>query len=87
LHGDHDVLGMSQATKTYEYARAHGVKATLRFVTPEETGAEHCQHDNRQSARSCWPIGSPMPSGSTSAPSPAEREWQAGCHRPRVRSP
>jgi hypothetical protein len=37
---------MSQATKTYEYARAHGVHATLRFVTPEETGAEHCQHDN-----------------------------------------
>jgi hypothetical protein len=37
---------MSQATKTYEYARAHGVNATLRFVTPEETGAEHCQHDN-----------------------------------------
>jgi len=46
LHGGHDVLGMSQATKTYEYARAHGVEATLRFVTPEETGAEHCQHDN-----------------------------------------
>jgi hypothetical protein len=22
------------------------VNATLRFVTPEETGAEHCQHDN-----------------------------------------
>jgi dipeptidyl aminopeptidase/acylaminoacyl peptidase len=46
LHGGHDVLGMSQATRTYEYARARGVNATLRFVTPEETGAEHCQHDN-----------------------------------------
>lgn len=46
LHGGHDVLGMSQATKTYEYARARGVNVTLRFVTPEETGAEHCQHDN-----------------------------------------
>ena len=46
LHGGHDVLGMSQATKTYDYARAHGVDATLRFVAPEETGAEHCQHDN-----------------------------------------
>jgi pimeloyl-ACP methyl ester carboxylesterase len=46
LHGGHDVLGMSQATRTYDYARAHGVNATLRFVTPEETGAEHCQHDN-----------------------------------------
>jgi pimeloyl-ACP methyl ester carboxylesterase len=46
VHGGYDVLGMSQATQTYEYARAKGVKATLRFVMPEETGAEHCQHDN-----------------------------------------
>ncbi|HEV8474644.1 MAG TPA: alpha/beta hydrolase [Methylomirabilota bacterium] len=46
LHGGHDVLGMSQATRAYEYAKAHGVNVTLRFVTPEETGAEHCQHDN-----------------------------------------
>ncbi len=46
VHGGHDVLGMSHATKTYEYAKAKGVNATLRFVMPEETGAEHCQHDN-----------------------------------------
>ena len=46
VHGGHDVLGMSQARRTYDYARAKGVDATLRFVTPEETGAEHCQHDN-----------------------------------------
>jgi pimeloyl-ACP methyl ester carboxylesterase len=46
VHGGYDVLGMSQATQTYEYARAKGVNATLRFVTPEETGADHCQHDN-----------------------------------------
>jgi pimeloyl-ACP methyl ester carboxylesterase len=46
LHGGYDVLGMSQAGKTYEYAKAKGVNVTLRFVTPEETGAEHCQHDN-----------------------------------------
>jgi pimeloyl-ACP methyl ester carboxylesterase len=46
LHGGHDVLGMSQATRVYEYAKAHGLDVTLRFVTPEETGAEHCQHDN-----------------------------------------
>jgi dienelactone hydrolase len=46
VHGGYDVLGMSQATTTYEYAKAKGVDATLRFVTPEETGAEHCQHDN-----------------------------------------
>jgi len=46
VHGGYDVLGMSQATQTYEYARAKGVNATLRFVAPEETGADHCQHDN-----------------------------------------
>jgi dienelactone hydrolase len=46
VHGGHDVLGMSQARRVYDYARAHGVDATLRFVTPDETGAEHCQHDN-----------------------------------------
>ena len=46
VHGGHDVLGMSGATRTYEYAKSRGVDATLRFVMPEETGAEHCQHDN-----------------------------------------
>jgi pimeloyl-ACP methyl ester carboxylesterase len=46
VHGGHDVLGMSQATKTHEYAKAKDVDATLRFVMPEETGADHCQHDN-----------------------------------------
>jgi dienelactone hydrolase len=46
VHGGYDVLGMSGATRTYEYAKSKGVDATLRFVTPEETGAEHCQHDN-----------------------------------------
>ena len=46
MHDGHDVLGMSQASKTYEYARARGIDVTLRFVTPEETGAEHCQRDN-----------------------------------------
>jgi hypothetical protein len=46
VHGGHDVLGMSQAARTYEYAKSKGVNVTLRFVTPEETGAEHCQHDN-----------------------------------------
>ena len=46
VHGGYDVLGMSQARTVHDYARAHGVNATLRFVTPEETGAEHCQHDN-----------------------------------------
>ena len=46
VHGGHDVLGMSHATQTYEYAKAKGVDATLRFVMPDETGADHCQHDN-----------------------------------------
>jgi len=46
VHGGHDVLSMSHATRTYDYARAHRVNATLRFVSPDETGAEHCQHDN-----------------------------------------
>jgi len=46
VHGGHDVLGMSHATRTYEYGKAKGVDVTLRFVMPEETGAEHCQHDN-----------------------------------------
>jgi pimeloyl-ACP methyl ester carboxylesterase len=46
VHGGYDVLGMSHAQKTYDYGRAKGVNVTLRFVTPEETGADHCQHDN-----------------------------------------
>ena len=45
-HGGHDVLGVRQATKVYEYARGHGVDVTLKLVGQEETGAEHCQHDN-----------------------------------------
>jgi pimeloyl-ACP methyl ester carboxylesterase len=46
LHGAHDVLTVSQARKVYDYAKAKGVDATLRLVSEEETGAEHCQHDN-----------------------------------------
>lgn len=46
VHGGHDVLTVSQARKAYEEARTHGVDVTLRLVHPEETGAEHCQHDN-----------------------------------------
>ena len=46
LHGGYDVLTMSAATKAYDSAKANGVDVTLRFLTPEETGAEHCQHDN-----------------------------------------
>ena len=46
LHGGHDVLTVKAATQTYEAAVAAGVDATLRLTSPEETGAEHCQHDN-----------------------------------------
>lgn len=45
-HGGYDVLGVTQAQQTYEYAKAHGVEVTLKLVGAEETGAEHCQHDN-----------------------------------------
>jgi len=45
-HGGHDVLGVSQATTVYENAKAGGVDVTLKFINEDETGAEHCQHDN-----------------------------------------
>jgi hypothetical protein len=37
---------VSQARKVYDYGIAHGVDCTLRLLDAEETGAEHCQHDN-----------------------------------------
>jgi len=46
VHGGFDVLGVQQAKVVYEYAKSHGVDVTLRFLTEDETGAEHCQHDN-----------------------------------------
>jgi dipeptidyl aminopeptidase/acylaminoacyl peptidase len=46
LHGGHDVLGVESSKTVYEYAKAKGVKVTLRLTNEEETGAEHCQHDN-----------------------------------------
>lgn len=46
LHGGHDVLGVENARTVYEYAKQKGVNATLRLTSAEETGAEHCQHDN-----------------------------------------
>ena len=30
----------------HDYAKAKGVNVTLRLTSAEETGAEHCQHDN-----------------------------------------
>jgi len=36
-----------EAVKTvYEYAKSKGIDVTLRLTDAEETGAEHCQHDN-----------------------------------------
>jgi len=46
MHGGHDVLTVSQAKKVYDYGISKGVKCTLRLLDEEETGAEHCQHDN-----------------------------------------
>ena len=46
IHGGHDVLGVENARTVFDYAQRHGVNATLRLTGAEETGAEHCQHDN-----------------------------------------
>ena len=46
MHGGHDVLTVSQARKVYDYGKAKGLDVTLRLLSEEETGAEHCQHDN-----------------------------------------
>jgi len=40
------VLTVSQARKVYDYGVAKGVQCTLRLLDAEETGSEHCQHDN-----------------------------------------
>lgn len=46
VHGAYDYFGNDQATLAYEGAKAAGVDVTLRVVATEETGADHCQHDN-----------------------------------------
>jgi len=46
LHGGHDVLGVENSNTVYEHAKSKGVKVTLRLTSAQETGAEHCQHDN-----------------------------------------
>jgi dienelactone hydrolase len=46
MHGGHDVLGVEQAELAYNHAKENGVDVTLKLVDAEETGAEHCQHDN-----------------------------------------
>ncbi|MGW1887921.1 alpha/beta hydrolase family protein [Streptomyces sp. NPDC001970] len=46
VHGGYDVLGVEQARKTAHYAESKGVDVTFHLVQQEQTGAEHCQHDN-----------------------------------------
>jgi len=46
IHGGHDVLGVQAAGKLYDASKAAGVDVTFRVVTEDETGADHCQHDN-----------------------------------------
>ena len=46
IHGGHDILGVETVSTVHDYAAAHGVDVTLRLTSAEETGAEHCQHDN-----------------------------------------
>jgi len=46
IHGGHDVLGVEAVSTVYEYAKSKGVDVTLRLTSEEETGADHCQHDN-----------------------------------------
>lgn len=41
LQGTEDWLGLKTATDTYDYAKAHGVKAELKLFDPDETGAAH----------------------------------------------
>ena len=46
LHGGHDVLGVETVRQVHDYAKSKGIDVTLRLTAAEETGAEHCQHDN-----------------------------------------
>jgi dienelactone hydrolase len=46
IHGGYDVLGVAQARRVHDYAKSKGVNVTLKMFEPDETGAEHCQHDN-----------------------------------------
>ena len=46
IHGGHDVLGVAAAGKLFAAAKDAGIDVTMRIVSEEETGADHCQHDN-----------------------------------------
>jgi dipeptidyl aminopeptidase/acylaminoacyl peptidase len=47
LHGEHDRVVPVQAARDL-YAAIGAPNKTMRIFTMEETGAEHCQVDNRQ---------------------------------------
>lgn len=46
IHGGHDVLGVAAAKQVYDGSVRAGVDVTLRLTSADETGADHCQHDN-----------------------------------------
>ena len=47
VHGGHDVLtGSAARNRVTITPRQKASMSTLRFISEEETGAEHCQHDN-----------------------------------------
>jgi pimeloyl-ACP methyl ester carboxylesterase len=46
VHGGYDVLGVKQAAQVADYAKSKGVNVIFRVVGEDETGADHCQHDN-----------------------------------------
>jgi hypothetical protein len=46
VHGGYDVLGVRQAQIVRDYAVSKGIDVTFHLVGEEDTGADHCQHDN-----------------------------------------
>lgn len=46
INGSHDVLSAEACGQVHEYAKSQGLNVTMRLTVPEETGADHCQHDN-----------------------------------------
>jgi len=46
VHGTVDEWGTAQAENLFNFAKDNGVNVRLKWFTPEETGAAHCQCDN-----------------------------------------
>jgi dienelactone hydrolase len=46
INGSHDVLSVEACDQVYQYALSQDLNVTMRLTNPEETGADHCQHDN-----------------------------------------